>query len=238
MKSMVIWMINKIFNFYKSSKTCDLGRWTDIKAAVQVSQAFVNHHCYSASKLSVLIIRCVQESSQGGGHLDNWWENWEPPSCAHWQRGQWVRKIWIWPNISLHWCALLCSQGWDIFSWAGWTEGETMLSSQHHPAGRISQGPRVSGPEAILTQLPILIRASDGNKQARGISQGPGGPRSPFWFWSAQKRSGLVWNEMSLTIIIVIIELNPIFHNPQFPSLSLVETLKHLYLVRFVGEPE
>ena len=49
-----------------------------------------------------------------------------------------------------------------------------MLSSQHHPAGRISQGPRVSGPEAILTQLPILIRASDGNKQARGISQGPG----------------------------------------------------------------
>ena len=43
---------------------------------------------------------------------------------------------------------------------------------------------------------------------------------------------------MSLTIIIVIIELNPIFHNPQFPSLSLVETLKHLYLVRFVGEPE
>ena len=87
--------------------------------------------------------------------------------------GQWVRKIWIWPNISLHWCALLCSQGWDIFSWAGWTEGETMLSSQHHPAGRISQGPRVSGPEAILTQLPVLIRASDGNKQARGISQGP-----------------------------------------------------------------
>ena len=56
----------------------------------------------------------------------------------------------------------------------GRLEGETMLSSQHHPAGRISQGPRVSGPEAILTQLPILIRASDGNKQARGISQGPG----------------------------------------------------------------
>ena len=55
----------------------------------------------------------------------------------------------------------------------GRLEGETMLSSQHHPAGRISQGPRVTGPEAILTQLPILIRASDGNKQARGISQGP-----------------------------------------------------------------
>ena len=55
-----------------------------------------------------------------------------------------------------------------------------MLSSQHHPAGRISQGPRVTGPEAILTQLPVLIRASDGNKQARGISQGPGGTRLPI----------------------------------------------------------
>ena len=240
---MVIWMINKILStFQLLQELKNLGRWTDIKAAVQVSQAFVNHHCYSASKLSVLIIRCVQESSQGWGGIWTIGEKIENhlavPIGKGGDCGQWVRKIWIWPNISLHWCALLCSQGWDIFSWAGWTEGETMLSSQHHPAGRISQGPRVSGPEAILTQLPVLIRASDGNKQARGISQGPGGPGSPFWFWSAQKRSGLVWNQMSLTIIIVIIELNSIFHNPQFPSLSLDETLKHLYLVRFVGEPE
>ena len=97
-----------LFNFYKSSKTCDLGRWTDIKAAVQVSQAFVNHHCYSASKLSVLIIRCVQESSRGG-HLDNWWENWEPPSCAHWQRG----RLWTMGeknfDLTKHFPPLMCA---------------------------------------------------------------------------------------------------------------------------------
>ena len=109
MKSMVIWMINKILStFQLLQELKNLGRWTDIKAAVQVSQAFVNHHCYSASKLSVLIIRCVQESSRGG-HLDNWWENWEPPSCAHWQRG----RLWTMgeKNLDLtkHFPPLMCA---------------------------------------------------------------------------------------------------------------------------------
>ena len=188
MKSMVIWMINKILStFQLLQELKNLGRWTDIKAAVQVSQAFVNHHCYSASKLSVLIIRCVQESSQGRGGIWTIGEKIENhlavPIGKGGDCGQWVRKIWIWPNISLHWCALLCSQGWDIFSWAGWDVGgrnnavkptpsrwQNLPGSTGHwtwshfdPAARFNQSIRWQQasegnlPGSRGTRLPILI---------------------------------------------------------------------------------